>query len=194
MRRDDTALIGPAIVDHVEGGRGAEIDHDQVARMACVRGDHVHRTVRPDILRLVDVEGDAPFDRRAPGDQRVDAEIFRCQHLQVVERAGHHGGDDNGLDILAVMAFQLEQLVQPDGILIGGATRVGGDPPARLDRVTLDQREDDIGIPCVDRKQHAGRIPCSVARYSRKTSPACTRWTCPSAARNRSAPSGASPS
>src|SRR3546814_5247405 len=36
---DDPALVGPVEVDHVEGGRGAEIDHDQVARIALVRGD-----------------------------------------------------------------------------------------------------------------------------------------------------------
>ncbi len=32
--RDDPALVGAVEVDHVERGRGAEVDHDQVARDA----------------------------------------------------------------------------------------------------------------------------------------------------------------
>ena len=34
----------------------------------------------------------------------------------------------------SAIAFELEQLVEPDGILVGGAARVGGDPPAGADR------------------------------------------------------------
>ena len=51
-------------------------------------------------------------------------------------------------------AFEREQLVQPDRILIGGAPRIGRDPPARADDAVLDQREDEVGVAGVDGEQH----------------------------------------
>ena len=40
-------------------------------------------------------------------------------------------------DIAAAIAFQLEQLVQPHRIFVGGAPWIGGDPPSRLDLARL---------------------------------------------------------
>jgi hypothetical protein len=119
-----------------------------------VRRDRVDRAIGAEALRLVDVEDDAPFDRRAPGDQRLAAEILLRQHLEIVQRAGHDGGDDDGVDLAAVIAFEREQLAEPDGIFVRGAARIGGDAPARLDRPPLDQCEDDIGIAGIHREQH----------------------------------------
>ena len=45
------------------------------------------------------------------------------------------------------ITLELEQLVQPDRILVGGAARVGRDPPARLDLAAVDQREDQLVFP-----------------------------------------------
>ena len=59
------------------------------------------------------------------------------------------------VDVGLRIAFELEQLVQPDGILVGGAPRVGRDAPARLDLAAVDQREDEVRIAGVNGEQHA---------------------------------------
>ena len=64
-------------------------------------------------------------------------------------------------------ALQLHQLVQPDGIFIGGALAIGGDPPAPFDLVAVADGKDDIGVANINGEQH-GPLP----RYSAKTSPA----------------------
>ena len=53
------------------------------------------RAVGADRLRLVDLQRDAPAHRLAARDERVDAEIFDREQLQIVERARHDGGDDD---------------------------------------------------------------------------------------------------
>ena len=126
--------------------------------MAGVRGDGVERAVGADALRLVDVERDRPVRRALPGDQRLDAEIFLGEHFEVVQRARDDGADDHRVDVAAAIAFELEQLVQPDRIFVGGAPRIGGDPPARRDLAALDQREDDVGVAGIDREQHGGAL------------------------------------
>ena len=122
-----------------------------------VGGDGVERAVGADILRLVDVELRAA---RRPRPARRSAarrpEIFVREHFEIVERARDDRADDHRLDVGSAKAFELEQLVQPDRILIGGAPRIGRDPPARLDLAVLDQREDEIGVAGVDGEQHDG--------------------------------------
>src|SRR4051794_519203 len=91
------------------------------------------------------------------------------------------------------MAFELEQLVKPHGILVGRAPRIGRDPPARLDRPAIDEREDDVGITGIDRKQH-GRALAAPPFVHNSTSPARTMSSAPSSRRSRRAPSASRPS
>src|SRR2546430_1708826 len=51
-----------------------------------------------------------------------------------------------------------EQLMQPDAVLVGGPARVGGDAPARLDLAFVHEREDEVGVPDIDREQHGGAL------------------------------------
>ena len=128
--------------------------------------DGVERAVRADVLRLVDVKLKRPLGSALSRDQRFDVEIFARKHLQVVERPRHDSANDYGTDVGFGEAFELEQLVQPDRILVGRAPRVGGDPPARLDLAAVDQREDEVRIAGIDRKQHAA--PLGEERQSAK--------------------------
>ena len=131
--------------------------------MLGMSGDRVQRAVGADIVRLIDVERDRPAGRALPRDHRLDMEIFVRQHLEVVKRARHHRADDHRLDVAPRIAFELEQLVKPHRILVGGAARVGGDPPARLDLAAVDQREHQVRVSGIDREQHASSLtsrPC----------------------------------
>ena len=155
-----------------------------------MRGDRVERAVGADRRRLDDVELDA-VDRPAAARRRARStpKYLLAEHLQIVERARHDRADDDGGHVVAGEAFELEQLVQPHRIFVGGAARIGGDPPARADLPAfVHQREDDVGVAGIDREQHGARP------QSRKTSPACMTWRDPSAKRSRSAPSASSPS
>ena len=44
--------------------------------------------------------------------------------------------------------------MQPDRIFVGGAPRIGRDPPAGADDPVLDQSEDEVGVAGVDGEQH----------------------------------------
>ena len=71
-----------------------------------------------------------------------------------MQRARHHRADDHRPDVGLGIAFQRQELVQPDRILVRGPPRIGRDPPARANRAILDQGEDEVGVPGVDGKQH----------------------------------------
>src|SRR4029079_13839351 len=109
------------------------------------------------------------------------------------ERARDDGADDHAIDLVARKSFELEQLVKPDAILVGGPARVGGDPPAFLDLALVHQREDEVRIPGVDGKQHGGALAVSAAVHN-STSPARTISRRPSPRLIRSAPSASIPS
>src|SRR3546814_17200735 len=90
--RDDAALVGARIIDHVERGGGAEIYDDEVARMERVGGDGVEHAIGPDRVRLADVELHAPFRRRLSRDDGLGAETFRGEDLQILPRLGTERG------------------------------------------------------------------------------------------------------
>ena len=154
--------------------------------MASMGGNGVQYAVGADAGGLLDIELHAPARRALPRDQRRRVEIFLRQHFEIVQRARDHRADDHRLDVASGIAFELQQLVKPNGILVGGAARVGGDAPARADFAAFDKREDEVGISGIDCEQHQ---PCP-----KETSPACMTRTLPSAKRSRSAPLGSSPS
>ena len=134
--------------------------------MHLMGGDGVERAVGADAARLLDIELDAPVRDSLPGNERLDLEIFGREHLEIVERAGHHRADDDRFDIVARKPFELQQLMQPDRILIRGAPGIGRDPPARTDDAVLDEREDKVRIAGIDGEEHL-----SLSQI-RKTSPA----------------------
>ncbi len=161
--------------------------------MQRVRRNRVDRAIGAQVLRLIDVQRDAPFERRPTGDQRIMAEIFAGEHFEIVERARDHRGNHHRLDIFPAIAAQREQLAEPDRIFIRRPARIGGDAPARLDLATAlgsrgDERENHIGISRIDREQH-DPLP-----YTRNTSAAWMTRHVPSAKRSRNAPSGVRPS
>ena len=124
-------------------------------------GDRVEHPVRADRFRLGDVEGDPPFDRRLAGHERRHPEIFGGQHLKIVQRPRHHRADDHRLDIGLGIAFQREELMQPDCILVCRPPRIGRDPPAGADSAVLHEGEDKVGVPGVDGEQHG----CFLTRH-----------------------------
>src|SRR6478672_523730 len=119
-----------------------------------MRRDGVERAVGADILRLVDIELQRPCGGALPGDDRRLAEIFLGQDFKVVESARNDGADDHPVDLVARVAFELEQLVEPDRILIGRPARVTGDPPARLDLGAVHEGEHQVCVSDVYGQDH----------------------------------------
>ena len=66
---NDPTLIGAREIDHVEGRRGSEIDHDQVAWVTSMGSDGVQDAVGADGARLGDIKLDAPARRALPGNR-----------------------------------------------------------------------------------------------------------------------------
>ncbi len=153
-RRNDATLVRPLIIDDVEGGRGSKIDDDQIAFVQMVGGNGVYNPVGTHGSGLRHVQLNAPFDRRLPRDQRGRLEIFLRQHLKIMQRARHDGGDDDRIDIRKGIAFQHQQLVQPHGIFVRRPSWVGRDPPTRANLPPVKQCENHIGIARVDREKH----------------------------------------
>ena len=85
---------------------------------------------------------------------------------KVVKRAGNDGADDHRFDIGLRIAFELEQLMKPHRIFVRRAPRVGRDAPPRPDLARLDQGKDQVGVPGIDREQHAR--PLGQARLAAK--------------------------
>ena len=83
-----------------------------------------------------------------------------------MEGARDNGADDDAGNDAALIALKRQQLAQPDRIFVGGAARIGGDAPARLDLAPFDERKDDVGVAGIDREQH------ELVLQIRKTSPA----------------------
>ena len=76
---DDTADIGTVDINHIKGGGGAKIDHDQIATMAGKSGMGVDQSVGADGDALVD----AGWGRQAAfgfaHDQRAAIEVAVAQ-------------------------------------------------------------------------------------------------------------------
>ena len=149
-----------------------------------VRGNDVERAVGADILRLVDVEGNRPGCLPLPGDQRLDMEIFAREHFEIVERARDDGADDHRRRRRPGIAFELEQLMEPDRIFIGRATGSVAIRQRALISPPVDEREDEIRIAGIDASSmvapYAGVHRCSTWRFTDSTSPARITSSSPS--------------
>ncbi len=123
---DDAAEIGAVVIDDVEGGRGAEIHHDERAAEAFVAGQRVDQAVGTHFLGVVHLDGEAPVEGGA-GDQWFQVEPVAAEAAQVVQRGGHDGADDGGEDFVRLQVGVIEQGEEPDSVFIGGAVGFGLD-------------------------------------------------------------------
>ena len=102
--------------------------------MERVGGDGVEHAVGADRLRLGDVERDAPFGRRLARRPAASTPKYLAPSTsRLCSARGTTVPMITASTSARVEAFELEQLVQPDRILVGGAPRIGRDPPARAD-------------------------------------------------------------
>ncbi len=83
--RDDAARVLAARGDHVEGGRGAEVDDDRALRPALVGGHRVDDPVGADLARVLVQDRHAGLDAGAD-DQRLDVEVPAAELLEGRQR------------------------------------------------------------------------------------------------------------
>ena len=153
--RDDPAFVGAGIIDHVEGGGGAEIDDDQVALVERVGGDRVEHPVGADRSAARRRRARSPIrPAPCPATSGSTPKYLAASTSRLWSARGTTVPMITASTSALGEAFELEQLVEPDRILVGGAPRIGGDPPAGADHAVLDQGEDEVGVAGVDGEQH----------------------------------------
>ena len=152
--RDDAAKVLALRRDAVEGRRGAEVDDDEAAAEALVRGDAVDDAIGADLARVLVEDRHAGADARADHERLVAERATHEVEHRLGER-GHDARDDRGLHVRGLHVAHREQLAEDDGVLVGGP------PAARLDAELVDQRVaaveepvDDVRVPDVDGEQH----------------------------------------
>ena len=91
-------------------------------------GERVQQAVGADLVRVVDLDLEAPVERGAR-DQRLDAEPVPAQPAQMVQRGRHHRAEHGGAISVALQPDVGEQRQQPHRVFVGGALRVGADAP-----------------------------------------------------------------
>ena len=154
-RRDRPAQVVAAGVDGVERGRRPEVDQHCRAAVEVMCGDGVGDPVGTHAPRVVVLDPDAGpgagTDHHGLQVERgvgkfVDAPRQRGNHA-----AHHHPGDLSGREIAPP-----EELHERQPELIAGEPVVRVDPEVRDQPVAVEDPDDDVGVPDVDREQHGG--------------------------------------
>ncbi len=147
-RREHAADVLARSRDHVEVRRRAEVDDDARHPVPLLRGDRVRDPVGPDLARVVVADRDAGADARTHR-QQLDAHPFG-QLVVGLEQARNRRREHD-----AVEWGIAEKAVEEDPELVAGAMRLGRDPPVLAERLVGEEPEDGLGVPDVDREQHA---------------------------------------
>lgn len=164
-RRDAPSDVGAALVDHVDVGGGAKIDHD--ARCAVQRGrrrgvgdavgSHLRRVGRVDACNG---RGLTAHDHQARAHVSGHA-------LPFAHELRHHAGKRDGVDAAQVQAVFVEIAEQADVQFVFGERAVRGHAPCVYKLVAVKEAECGLGVAHIDGQKH-GRLPLNVMRTLRK--------------------------
>ena len=143
--RDNPADIGAIFGDHIKGGGGAEIHHDQVAAVALKGACGIHKAVWPDGCALIHAGVLGQVTIGLSNHIGAAIEIAVAQDAQVEDHA-RHGGRDDHLVNRDRQFLGLHQRGQPDEILIGRALPLGRGAPGGDKVLPVPDRKDGVGI------------------------------------------------
>ena len=132
--------------DRLEGGGGAEVDDDRRAAEE-VEGRHrVGDAVGADLLGVV-VEDRQPGAHARLDDQGREPEVALGHAAQRPGDPGHRRADGDAVDVVVLPGepVEAEELLEHEGVLVGGALDVGGDAPV-VDQARVGQAPLDVGV------------------------------------------------
>ena len=153
-RRDRAAHVLAAPGDVVEGGRGAEIDHDRGAGVAVVGRYRVDDTVRAHLFGIF-VQNRHPGLDSGTNDQRLALEVAMRQLFHRAVERRHHTRNRHALGTqrrLQPNALQKRSDHHP--VLVSGAFGLGRKPPVMEQAVALVDADYGVGVADIYCYQH----------------------------------------
>ena len=136
----------PLARDRLEGGGGAEVDDDRRPAEEVEGGHRVGDAVGADLLRVV-VEDRQPGLHARLDDERREAEVALRHAAQRARDPRHRRAQRDAVDVVVVPgeAVEAEELLEHEGVLVGGALDVGGDAPV-VDEDGVGEAPVDVGV------------------------------------------------
>ena len=152
--RERTADILPLRADRVEVGRGAEVDDHRGAAVQVDRRQRVHDPVAAGFLGIVGPHRDARL-HAGFHDQRPQVRIVTPAHQpHLMQYRRHRRAQRDPVDVLlAAGASPVQEPVQHDRQLIGGAVRDRREPPVLNQLVPVEDAEDHICVADINGEQ-----------------------------------------
>ena len=154
-RRDGAADVRPVHADAVERRRGPEVDDHGRRAIEAGRRERVDQPVGAHLVRSVHPDG----QRHVPG--RGDEDRDPVAARDGLGRGGQ-GGDDrrqrDARDVGERAPIEADQAREQHLQLVGRGCAGRTRPAGRDDRPVRHERERDVGVPDVDREEHAGMI------------------------------------
>src|SRR4029450_5083482 len=127
-----------------------EVDDDAGRPVLIARGKCVCDSIRPDLARIVVPNGDPGLDART-GDEDRGAHPPRGEVLVGANERRHGGGQADAVDDV-----EIEESREQDSELVAGAVRLRRGAARLAELCVIEQPEDGLRIPYVDREKEEG--------------------------------------
>ena len=164
-RCDRATEIVAFVIDHVEGGRRAEVDDDLRAAVFLESGDGVDEAVGPHLLRSVDENPNADVDVRRADDHGGTIGIPAEHPPQAEQGCRHDSGDDAVGDVAAPDVLQSESWASQTPISSAVRLALVDDRHSPIMRPSVvEDGENRVGIAGIDREQHRAALRLFVGR------------------------------
>src|SRR4030095_16649441 len=142
---DHAADVFAAAVQIVEGGGGAEVDDDQGAAVDFIARHRVGDAVSPQLLGRVNTDGHRAFGAVVdPEGLQLQVALAHALHGEIQGR--HDAGDDDPVDLSEGKLGELEELLQKDAQLVGGALFLGLQAPVLEELGVPIDSDDGVGV------------------------------------------------
>ena len=148
--------------DHVEVGRGAEVDDHRRPAVERVGGQGVDDAVGADLARVVGQQRDAGAYARTDDDGRDVGEVALEHRAELVQHRGHRRAHRDPVRC----RVRGQQPTEHQRQLVGSHPRVGLDPVALEHHIAVEQPQHGVGVADVDGQEHGASRARSTPRSS----------------------------
>ncbi len=152
-RGDDAAEEDAVGGDAVEGGGGAEVDHDGVRSVEASGGQRVGDAVGAHAEWLLDVQADGQVTGGAD-DEGITVQVPLAGLGQRLGQGRDDGRDGRARDPAPIQPALPEHRSQEQAVLVGGAFGSGGQPPVRRQLLAVEDAQHGLGVADVQGQDH----------------------------------------